>query len=100
MIKLMAFYRHPPDFDAFMSHYLNVHLPLVRRLPGLVHLDVTRIKRSLIGESPYVLIATMGFADKESYQAAMRSPENAALGEDLKQFAADLATVVQAETID
>ena len=100
MIKLIAYYRQPTDYDAFMRHYRGVHLPLVQKIPGLASLEVIEIKRALIGEFPYVVAASMSYPDADVFRAAMRSPEQAAVANDLERFAAGLVTAIQAETID
>jgi len=100
MIKLIAYYRRPDDYDAFLRHYRDVHLPLVRKIPGLAGLEVIEVKRSLVGEFPYVVAASMSYPNRDVFRAAMQSPEQAAVAQDLENFAAGLVTAVQAETID
>jgi uncharacterized protein (TIGR02118 family) len=36
MYKLIALYQTPDDPQSFMSHYNDVHLPLVKQTPGLL----------------------------------------------------------------
>ncbi len=99
MMKLMAMYRRPDDVDAFMSYYTSTHMPLVEKIPGLQATVVNRVKGSATGgEPPYFLIAEMHFADAESFDAAMRSPENRATGKDLANFAEGLVDVLICET--
>jgi len=100
MIKVIAFYRAPVDYAAFIRYYRDVHLPLVRRIPGLAGLEVIEVKRSLIGEFPYVVAASMSYPDRDVFRTAMQSPEQAAVAQDLERFAAGLVTAIQAETID
>jgi uncharacterized protein (TIGR02118 family) len=99
VIKVVAMYRKPADMDAFMRHYLEVHIPLVLATPGLTRVEVTRVTRALVGEAPFVLMAEMCYPDLDVFKAAMRSKENTAVGDDLRSFAADLVTVVQGETV-
>lgn len=99
MIKLIALYRRPDDLDAFMRHYRDVHAPLARKLPGLERLVVDRVTADAMGGEPaYTLIAEMHFPDRDTFRAAMRSPENQALADDLGSFAAGLATVLVTES--
>ena len=98
MIKLIALYRKPDDEAAFMAHYENVHMPLVRQIPGLVDTVVNRGIEAPGGGAPaYFLIAEMRFADRASFDAAMASPENRAAGKDLMSFAKGLVTLLVAE---
>lgn len=97
-IKLMALYTRPDDVEAFMTYYNDVHLPLVDKLPGLQKTVINRVTGSPMGGDPaYFLIAEMHFADKATFDEAMRSPENRAVGKDVMSFAKGLVTVLVAE---
>lgn len=96
MKKMVVLYKTPADPEEFMSYYQDNHLPLVAKIPGLVKSEVTRLDRTLMGDG-YFLMAEMYFADSESFKTAMRSPENAATGADLANFAEGLATVMIGE---
>lgn len=98
MKKMVVLYKTPRDAEAFMAYYNEKHLPLVAKIPGLVRSEVTRLDRTLMGEG-YFLMAEMFFADTQSFKAAMQSPENAATGADLANFAAGLVTVMIGETL-
>lgn len=100
MKKLIALYKLPTDADAFMEHYQTHHLPLVRKIPGLVKTELTRIERTLMGEQGNFLLAEMIFADADSFKTAMKSSENAATGADLANFAEGLVTVMTGEVIE
>ena len=43
MVRLMALYKKPDDPDAFMKHYEEVHMPLVKRTSGLKKIVVNRV---------------------------------------------------------
>lgn len=93
--KLIALYRTPSNPTAFDRHYMDVHAPLARKIPGLSRLVVNRgITPPWGGQSPYYLVAEMQFPDEATFTAAMASPENRATGKDLRQFAGDLVTLV------
>ncbi len=100
MKKMIVVYKTPPDADAFMGYYRDIHLPLVRKIPGLVKIEVTRITRTILGEPDTALVAELCFADEASFREAMRSPENAATGADLGNFAEGLATVMIGDVIE
>lgn len=93
-VKLMALYAQPDDPAAFDAHYRDVHTPLVQKVPGLLELRINRVKRKLAGDADLYLIAELIFADQASFEAAMASPENAAAGADLANFAAGKVTVL------
>ena len=100
MIKIIALYRRPDDDEDFLRHYHEVHLPLVSRIPGLLRLEVSEVKRTLISEFPYFLMTEMCYPDAATFTAAMKSPEQAEVAADLQGFAADLVTAIQVETLD
>lgn len=98
MIKLIAIYDTPDDPDAFWEHYLGVHAPLTRTLPGLQAVNLNRVTADAFGGEPrHALIAEMVFPDRATFDAAMRSPENRALGKDLMGFARGKVTVLVTE---
>ena len=98
-VKLTALYKKPEDEDAFMRHYAEVHMPLVRQTPHLQNATISRVTGQPIGEPAYFLVAEMVFPDKERFQEAMKSPENRAAGKDLMGFATGLVTLIVTEEI-
>lgn len=99
MVKLIALYERPDDVEAFLEHYREVHTPLVLELPGLERLVVDRVTADAFGGEPrYFLIAEMHFADRAALDAALKSPQNRALGQDVMRFAKGLVTVLIADS--
>ncbi len=97
MVKLIALYRKPDDVDAFEQHYFQTHVPLVKKMPGLQRVEISRITGAPMGEPPYYLMAEMYFESAESLTAAMNSPEGRAAGKDLMSFAGNLVTMMFAD---
>jgi uncharacterized protein (TIGR02118 family) len=96
MHKLIALYKKPTDANAFDQHYFETHLPLVRKIPGLSGLAVSRaITPPWGGEAAYYLVAEMQFPDEAVFKVAMASPENRAVGKDARHFG-DLLTLITA----
>jgi uncharacterized protein (TIGR02118 family) len=99
MVKLIALFERPEDEAAFFEHYESVHAPLARQVPGLEKLVVNRVYADGFGREPrHVLVAEMQFPDRETFDAAMKSPENRALGKDLMGFAKGIVTVLFADS--
>lgn len=98
MIVLTALFKTPENVGEFDSHYNDVHAPLMKKVPGLLKMEVTKYSKmltpanSMLGEQPY-LQCNMYFADKDSFKAAMSSDENKAAGADLMSFAAPLVSM-------
>ena len=97
MYKLIALFTKPDNVEEFDKHYDEVHAPLMKKVPGLERLVVSRNLRAFGGDAPYYLIAEMHFADKEAFKAAMASEENKAAGKDVMGFAGKLVSMVHGE---
>lgn len=97
MYKLIAFFTKPENVEEFDAHYNEVHAPLMRKVPGLQTMLVSRNLRAFTGDAPYYLIAEMHFADKDAFKAAMGSEENKAAGKDVMGFAGNLVTMVHGQ---
>jgi len=97
MYKLIAFFTRPENVEEFDRHYDEVHAPLMRKVPGLQKMLVSRNLRAFTGDAPYYLIAEMHFADKDAFKAAMGSEENKAAGKDVMSFAGNLVTMVHGQ---
>lgn len=93
MVKLIALYRKPADPAAFDKHYHEVHLPLIKKTPGLRKLEVTRITGAPLGETKYYVMAEMYYDSLDAMNAANASPEGKAAGRDLMTFAGDVVTL-------
>ena len=97
MVKLIVLYRKPDDVGAFDDHYFQVHIPLVKKMPGLKKLEITRITGAPIGGTKYHMMAEMYFDDPDSMNAAAASPEGKAATKNLMAFAANLVTMFHGE---
>jgi uncharacterized protein (TIGR02118 family) len=100
-VKVIALYDRPDDPEAFFKHYETVHAPLVKRTPGLQSFVLNRVTADAFGGVPrYALIAEMTYAGRAAFDAAMRSPENQAVGQDLMSFAKGKVSVVIADSAE
>ncbi len=88
MTRVFALYRTPADAAAFDRYYHATHVPIAKRIPGLLSYEVTRgTIFTLDGTAPYHLIAILTFASVDAVQAALASPEGQATAADLANFA-------------
>src|SRR5438128_780084 len=97
MYKLIAFFTRPENVEEFDKHYDEIHAPLMRSVPGMQKLIVSRNLRAFGGDAPYYLIAEMHFADRDAFKAGMASDENKAAGKDVMGFAGKLVSMVHGE---
>ena len=93
MVKLIALYRKPADVEVFNKHYYEIHIPLIKKIPGLRKLEATNITGAPIGEAKYHLMAEMYYDSLDAMNAANASPEGKASARDLMSFAADVVTL-------
>ncbi len=87
-IKLVVMYTRPADTAEFDKHYLDVHMPLVRKLPGLQRAETGIFTAALDGgEQPYYRVTDLYFADQDAMGAAFASDEGKATAADYQQIA-------------
>lgn len=97
--QLTALYNHPGDRAAFDRHYDETHAALAAKLPGLQTFTVSRPGVGADGTvSPYHLIATLVFADEDTFNAAMGGAEGQAAVADLATFAGAGVTMLSGPT--
>jgi uncharacterized protein (TIGR02118 family) len=99
MVKLIAFYRKPADSEAFERAYFDTHIPLVKKIPGLQHVEISRITGAPRGEPDFCLTAELSFLDQAAMDRALASPENIDAGKNLMSFAKELVSFVYAEEV-
>jgi uncharacterized protein (TIGR02118 family) len=100
MYQLIALFKQPSDPEAFDKAYWETHVPLVKKTPGLISLDVSKLMSNPKAPAPYYQIATLSFADKDGFRAAMKSPENEQAGLNLMSFARGIVEFCTAEKVD
>jgi uncharacterized protein (TIGR02118 family) len=87
-VKLVVLFTPPEDADAFERHYRDVHVPLVRSVPGLVRFEAGRLTAAPDrGELTYSRIAELYFDDQDALKAATRSAEGRAMADDFQELA-------------
>jgi uncharacterized protein (TIGR02118 family) len=89
MIRLIVLYDPPADTAAFDQHYREVHIPLARKLPGLLRYTISRGVTPVQGSRPSHLVAELDFPDMGALQAALGSPAGQAAAADLAEMAGD-----------
>jgi uncharacterized protein (TIGR02118 family) len=77
--------------QAFEHHYQEVHLPLVKTLPGLQRFTISRKILPLNESEPYYLIAELDWTAMSALQQAFQSPEGQAIEQDIANHLARLS---------
>ncbi len=88
MARVLVLYKTPKNAEAFDKYYASVHIPLVKKIPGLKKYDIsTAPLRTPAGESNVHLAATLYFDSLDALKAGMGSAEGKTAGADLANFA-------------
>jgi uncharacterized protein (TIGR02118 family) len=74
MARFVAIYSRPDDERKFLEHYFQVHVPLAKKLPGLVSYCVSEgaIETRSTGDAPF-MIASLRFRNLEDLNVAFAS---------------------------
>ena len=80
--RFLAGYDTPTDVDAFDRHYVEVHIPLGRQLPGLRSYTVSHHVAAVRGGPPYYLVAELEWDTIDDLRSAFASPEGRATADD------------------
>jgi uncharacterized protein (TIGR02118 family) len=96
MATLLALYSRPEDSAKFDDHYFTTHVPLAKKLPGLLSYQVSKGLTTLTGSGPH-LVATLKFKSVADIQAALASPQGKAAAGDFANFASAGVTLMTFE---
>ena len=98
MATLLVLYKTPKDPAAFDRYYAEKHIGLAKKIPGL---KSYRISKGGVGTpagpSGIHLVATLTFDSMAALQAGLGSPEGAAAGGDVANFATGGADLLMFE---
>ncbi|WP_313808725.1 EthD family reductase [Sphingobium sp.] len=87
MQKFVVMYPRQPDMEAFKAYYVEKHIPLARKIPGLQALRYSFDPQTLAGEAQFACIFEGDFADAQALGAGMSSPEGERVAADVVNFA-------------
>jgi uncharacterized protein (TIGR02118 family) len=92
---ITALYHAPADPSAFDAYYDTTHVPLLKGVPGLRTLEVSRgTVMSLQGASPFHKVAHLHFETMADLKAAVITAEGQDAAADLANFAAAGVTLL------
>ena len=86
MVRFIVLYNTPEDPETFERHYREVHIPLIRKLPGLRRCTIGRHTTAIRGE-PYYWITELEWDNMEALQKAFQTPEGQANAQDVANLA-------------
>jgi uncharacterized protein (TIGR02118 family) len=101
MAQVLVLYKTPKDSAAFEKYYAATHIPLAKKLPGLLKYQISQGPIATPGgPSDIHLIATLTFDSVAAVQKAFGSDEGKATAGDLANFASGGAEIMFFETRD
>jgi uncharacterized protein (TIGR02118 family) len=101
MIRVLALHNKPVKLSSYDDYYVNVHMPLVQRVPGVRSIRVGKVLRAADGgPPPYFLISEVYFDDEDALERALASPEMAAAFADVPNFATGGVSIMICDTED
>jgi uncharacterized protein (TIGR02118 family) len=86
MHKLLVLYPKGQDDKKFRAHYESRHVPLVKKLPGLLSCRYSFAVEGVRADSPYYCIFEADFPDAATMGKAMQSPEGQAVAADVPNY--------------
>jgi len=87
MVRFLVLYETPEDPAAFDKHYNEIHIPLVKQLPGLLSYTISRNLAAPDDKAKYYLVAELDWENMEAMQAAFASETGAQAAADIPNFA-------------
>ena len=89
MAQLVVLYKTPKDVDAFDEHYLETHVPLAKKIPGLRKYEISQgTVMTPAGPSDVHLVATLHFDTMAAILKAFASAEGQAAAADAEGLSA------------
>lgn len=85
--RFIVLWDAPQNPAEFHRHYRDVHIPLVRKLPGLRRYTLSANAATVRGGAPYYRIAELDFDDLPSLRRAFESAEGQVVGADASHMA-------------
>jgi uncharacterized protein (TIGR02118 family) len=88
MARLVVMYKTPKDKTAFDKHYVETHVPIAKKIPGVRKYEISQ--GPIVtpgGPADFHLIAILHFDDLAAIQKAFASAEGQAAAADVQSFA-------------
>lgn len=99
MHKIVVLYSHPKSPDEFRRYYVETHLPLAAKLPGLKASRHAFDLEGVGGPSPYFAVWEGEFEDAAAMGAAMGSPAGQAVVADVPNYATGGCVIVHCSPV-
>jgi uncharacterized protein (TIGR02118 family) len=88
MYRLTVLYGHPADPAAFDRYYHEIHIPLAKKMKGLLGWTIGKCEAITAGEKPpYYMIVGLYAESRAAFEAILASPEGQATVADVPKLA-------------
>ena len=99
-VRMNVNFGPPADPETFARYYVDVHAPLVRKLPGLRRYEYGRALANLDGSPPdFFWSITLVFDNVDAMHAAFASVEGQATIDDMPNFITGTRQAVVSEVL-
>ena len=99
MATLVVMYKTPKVTAAFDKHYVEKHIPLAKKIPGLRKYEVSHGPVATpTGPSGYHLVAVLKYDNLAAIQNAFASPEGQATVADVQVMATGGVDIIMFDT--
>jgi uncharacterized protein (TIGR02118 family) len=99
MHKLLVLYNEPKDQAHFRKYYVETHVPLADKLPGLkASRYAFDVKPLGPGKPPYFCVFEAEFESEAALMAALQSKEGKAVAGDVPNYASGGVTMMHFPT--
>ena len=101
MVKFSGMIVKRDDFtlEEFKKYWLEVHVPIMLKVPGVLHYRVNVIDRKIDGDFPYDGFSEGWFESEEAMDAALASPEFDKIREDVPKFQKHIDRIMIDESV-
>ncbi|MEJ0051998.1 MAG: EthD family reductase [Methylovirgula sp.] len=100
MSKLIVLYKKPADPAHFDKHFREVHVPLVKKMPGLRATSFGPASTLDGGEGAFFWIFIGTFDSLKAIHEALASPEGQKVVADIPNYSPDAPTILHLESTD
>ncbi|HEY0147047.1 MAG: EthD family reductase [Methylovirgula sp.] len=100
MSKLIVLYKKPADPAHFDKHFREVHVPLVKKMPGLRATSFGPASTLDGGEGAFFWIFIGTFDSLKAIHEALASPEGQKVVADIPNYSADAPTILYLESTE
>jgi uncharacterized protein (TIGR02118 family) len=101
MVRIISLHGQPVDPQEYERYYRDVHIPIVRRIPGVRNIRFGRVVQTADGSSPpYYLVSDVYFDNMDALKEALSSPEMEEAMADVPNFASGGVTIMFGESED